>query len=104
MPFTTSMPENLVPTSEELEFGAIINPENSEDNDLGPPGEAQPTSTMDSLFEVKAGSSTMDSLYQPEEGTATTSNPISTPVLPTLPPQFDRFAGANNPISKLYNM
>ena len=104
MPFTTSMPENLVPTPEELEFGAMINPENSEDNDLGPPGEAQPTSTMDSLFEVKAGSSTMDSLYQPEEGNTTNSCVIPTPVVSNIPPQFDRYAGANNPISKLYDM
>ena len=100
-PFPMPNPEACTSTPEELEFGKMDSVEGA-DNELGPPGEARPTSTMESLFEVKSGSSTMDSLYQPEEGIAINSNPISTPDLPTLPPQFDRFAGANNPISKLY--
>jgi hypothetical protein len=103
-PFPIPNPESCISTPEELEFGKMDSQEGLDDIDLGPPGEAGPTSTMDSLFEVESGSSTMDSLYQPEEGTAVTSNPIATTALPTLPPQFDRFAGANNPISKLYDM
>ena len=45
----------------------------------------------------------MDSLYQPEEG-ASTSTAVAAPIPSLNPQQFDRFAGANNPISKLYDM
>ena len=100
--FSAANQESLSATPEELEFGVLQSQEQGE-GDLGPPGESRPTSTMDSLFEVKAGSSTMDSLYQPEEG-ASTSTAVAAPIPSLNPQQFDRFAGANNPISKLYDM
>ena len=108
-------------TPEELEFGKLESQEEGDESDLGPPGEARPTSTIDSLFQPKGGSSTMDSLYEPEsgnvaqggcstmdslyepEGGCVTSTNITTVPNPN-PSQFDRFAGANNPISKLYDM
>ena len=102
-PFPIHNPEVHTATPEELEFGKIES-NDGEDNNLAPPGEIQPTSTMDSLFEVNAGSSTMDSLYQPDEGTATAPSSLAIPATQMNPPQFDRFAGANNPISKLYDM
>ena len=103
-PFPMPTPETCAATPEELEFGIMTTHEDGEENDLGPPGEVKPASTMDNLFEVKAGSSTMDSLYQPEEGNATNSCAQATTIAPNNPPQFDRYAGANNPISKLYDM
>ena len=104
IPFPMPTPETCGTSPEELEFETMATHEEGEENDLGPPGEVKPASTMDSLFEVKAGSSTMDSLYQPEEGNATNSFVQPTNIAPSNPPQFDRYAGANNPISKLYDM
>ena len=104
MPFPMQNPDTSAATAQELEFGPMITQEDGEENDPGPPGEVGPTSTMDSLFEAKAGSSTMDSLYQPEDGVTTNSYVHQATVAPSNPPQFDRYAGANNPISKLYDM
>ena len=103
MQFPMPRPEMLVSTPEELEFGSMTT-QNCEENELAPPGEVRPSSTMDSLFEVKAGSSTMDSLYQPEEGSTSNTYVQPTTIEGNNPPQFDRYAGANNPISKLYDM
>ena len=102
-PFPVPTPGGHVPTPEELEFGKMEPEDGAEESELGPPGEVRPSSTMESLFEVKGGSSTMDSLYEPEGGNAT-STVTTTPTPQSIPPQFDRFAGANNPISKLYDM